>query len=127
MKKTIIVVAVMALSLLGIGTPVLAASGQEKTMAYDAAILKTCGGKADDPDGEGVMCILTGVMDVMTIGIGILGVLGITIVGIQYLTAGDNEDKTRKAKRRMLEIVIGLVAYVLIYAFLKFLIPGFSR
>ena len=62
----------------------------------------------------------------MSIGVGILGVLGIVIVGIQYLTAGGNEEQTRKAKRRMFEIVIGLVAYVLVYAFLKFLLPTFQ-
>ena len=63
----------------------------------------------------------------MTVGIGILGVVGITIVGIQYLTAGGNEEKTRKAKRRLYEIVIGLVAYVLIYAFLQWLLPNFDE
>ena len=63
---------------------------------------------------------------VMTIGIGILGVIGISITGIQYLTAGGSEEKTRKAKRRMFEIVIGLVAYVLIYAALKWLLPSFG-
>ena len=38
-------------------------------------------------------------------------------------TAGGSEEKTRKAKRRMFEIVIGLVAYVVLYAFVKWLIP----
>ena len=64
------------------------------------------------------------ILDIMTVGVGVLGIIGITIVGIQYLTAGGSEDKTRKAKRRMFEIVIGLVAYVLIYAILKWLMPG---
>ena len=62
----------------------------------------------------------------MTIGVGILGVLGITIVGIQYLTAGGNEEKTRKAKRRLFEIVLGLAVYVAIYAILQWLLPGFN-
>ena len=78
-----------------------------------------CGG------GEGVRSILMLVVDIMTVGVGILGVIGITVVGIQYLTAGGNEEQTRKSKRRMFEIVIGLVAYVLIYAALKWLLPGF--
>ncbi|MBR3322352.1 hypothetical protein IKG05_01795 [Candidatus Saccharibacteria bacterium] len=79
-----------------------------------------CGG------GEGVKSILNLVVDIMTVGVGILGVIGITVVGIQYLTAGGNEEKTRKSKRRMFEIVIGLVAYVLIYAALKWLLPSFG-
>ncbi len=80
----------------------------------------------DDGEGSSVTDTLNLVVDIMTIGIGILGVIGITIVGIQYLTAGGSEEKTRKAKRRMFEIVIGLVAYVVLYAFVKWLIPNFK-
>ena len=89
----------------------------------DAAILKDV---CDCGHGESVIAILNLVVNIMTVGIGILGVVGITIVGIQYLTAGGNEEKTRKAKRRMLEIVIGLMAYVLIYALVKWLMPHFG-
>ena len=72
-------------------------------------------------EDEGINHVLNLVVDIMTIGIGVLGVLGITIVGIQYLTAGGSEEKVRKAKRRMFAIIIGLVVYVLIYAILQFL------
>ena len=65
--------------------------------------------------------VFTLVMDIMSIGVGILGVIGIMVVGIQYLTAGGSEEKTRKAKRRMFEIVIGLVLYAVLYAVLKWL------
>lgn len=85
------------------------------------------GGCSCDPgDGSEIMRILNLVASIMTIGVGILGVLGITIVGIQYLTAGGSEEKTRKAKQRLFEIVIGLVVYVVIYALLSWLIPGFQ-
>ena len=70
-----------------------------------------------------VLRILSLVINILTVGVGVLGVIGITVVGIQYLTAGGSEEKTRKAKQRMLEIVIGLVAYVLIFALLKWLLP----
>ncbi len=70
--------------------------------------------------------ILVLVVQIMTIGIGIIGAIGITISGIQYITAGGNEEQTRKAKRRIFEIVIGFFAYALIYAALSFLIPGFN-
>ena len=63
----------------------------------------------------------------MTIGIGILGVIGISVVGIQYLTAGGSEEKTRKAKQRMLEIVIGLAVYAVMYAVLSWLLPNFNN
>lgn len=125
MKKIILAIAAAVLSLAGLSVPVSATSGTG-TFAVETAILKDCGAQADGTEGQGVFCVLNLVVDIMTIGIGILGVLGITIVGIQYLTAGGSEEKTRKAKRRLFEIVIGLVAYVVIYALLKWLLPGFA-
>lgn len=89
----------------------------------DAAILKDV---CDCGHGESIIAILDIVVNAMTVGVGILGVVGISVVGVQYLTAGGNEEKTRKAKRRMLEIVIGLVAYVLIYAVIKWLMPNYG-
>lgn len=80
----------------------------------------------DCGNGEGIKEILKLVVDIMSIGVGILAVIGISVSGVQYLTAGGSEEKTRKAKRRILEIVIGLIAYVLIYALLRFLLPGFN-
>ena len=112
--------------------PVMAACTQDQLDkgCVNTAILGSNGcscesGKTAEK-GEGITNVLKLVVEIMTIGIGILGVLGITIVGVQYLTAGGNEEQTRKAKRRMFEIVIGLVAYVLIYALLVWLIPDFK-
>lgn len=93
----------------------------------DTAILGSGNKSCDDGSGSAIRDdILKVVVNVMTVGVGILGVLGITIVGIQYLTAGGNEEKTRKAKRRMFEIVIGVMAYVVLTALLSFLIPGYK-
>ena len=76
--------------------------------------------------GESVVGIVNAVSDILAMGVGIVGVIGITVVGTQYLTAGGNEEKVRKAKRRMLEIVIGIAAYVLVYALMKWLMPFFG-
>lgn len=120
MKKiaSLIVAAILAFSTFT--APVLAAD-KSSNSGTETAILTTCG-----QDSDGVGCILKLVVDIMSIGIGILGVIGITVVGVQYLTAGGDEGKVKKSKQRMLEIVIGLVAYVVIYAALRWLLPGFS-
>lgn len=80
----------------------------------------------DKGDGASIIMILKTVINIMTVGIGILAVIGIAISGIQYLTAKGSEEQVKKAKRRILEIVIGLAAYVLIYALLSWLLPDFS-
>ncbi|MDO4611920.1 MAG: hypothetical protein Q4B29_00435 [Candidatus Saccharibacteria bacterium] len=80
----------------------------------------------DGGNGDSVIGILEIVLNIMTVCIGIVGAIGITVVGIQYMTAADNEEQVRKSKRRMLEIVIGFAAYVLVYALLKWLLPSFK-
>ena len=72
-------------------------------------------------EGNSIKEILQNVVNFLSIGIGILGVIGITVVGIQYLTAGSNEEQTRKAKRRLFEIIIGLAAYFLMFGILNWL------
>ena len=123
MKKIIIAITTFVLSLASCQLPAMATSApQVFGDGVQAAILQGCANEEETSgNGAGIRCILNLVVEIMTIGIGVLGVLGITIVGIQYLTAGGNEEKVRKAKRRMFEIIIGLVVYVLIYAILQFL------
>ena len=89
----------------------------------ETAVLGNDGCFETDDNGGGIVTLLQSVADIMT---GIVGGIGITWAGIQYLTAGGSEEKTRIAKRRMYEIVIGLVAYVLIYVILRWLLPGFG-
>lgn len=118
MKKILSLITAAILAFATFTVPVFAA---DDNTGVDTAILTGCG-QAED----GVQCILKLVVDIMSIGVGILGVIGITIVGVQYLTAGGDEGKTKKAKQRMFEIVIGLVAYVIIYAALRWLLPSFQ-
>lgn len=80
----------------------------------------------DSGDGDGIKHILKFVAGIFTVSIGVLGVVGLGVSGVQYLTAGGNEEKTRKAKRRIFEIVIGLVVYAVAYALMSFLIPDFK-
>ena len=68
--------------------------------------------------------ILGWIVRILTIMVGVLAVIGIVIVGIQYLTAKDNEEQVRKAKKRLFNIIIGIIAYVLLATVANFLIPG---
>lgn len=113
----------IALALASVSAPVMAAS-PVSVFADDppATILTDCAKKGD---GEArIMCILNLAVDILSIGVGIFGVIGISVAGIQYLTAGGSEEQTRKAKRRLFEIVIGLAAYVVIYTLLRWLLPS---
>ena len=80
--------------------------------------------KCDDGKGSSIRETLELIVEIMGIGVGLLGVVGISITGIQYLTAGGDEAKATKAKRRIIEIVIGLAIYAVLYAIINFLLPG---
>jgi len=125
MRKILTAIIALFVSFSLVATPVYAEESGEKPGCVETAIIN--GGKVcDDGDGSSIMNILKLVANILSVGVGILGVIGITIVGIQYLTAGGSEEKTRTAKRRILEIVIGLTAYAAAYAILQWLLPGFS-
>lgn len=92
-----------------------------------AGILTDCAEQAKNgKNGEGIICILSLVLTVMTYGVGIFGVLGIMIAGIQYATSQGDPTRMAKAKNRILQVVIGLVIYAVMWAALRFLVPGFG-
>lgn len=74
--------------------------------------------------GDAIFNILNTILTILTYGVGIAGTLGIIISGIQYLTARDNEAQLTKAKSRLINIVIGLAAYAMMWTLLQWLIPG---
>ena len=123
MKKFLIFISSAVLSFSFFTTPIMAVSPSslsifgDTKLGKDKAIILT--GCADREDG--VMCIIELVRDILSIGVGILGVIGISVVGIQYLTAGGNEEKTRKAKHRLFEIILGLAVYAVLAVLVSFL------
>lgn len=144
MKKILLSVLVMVAGVVMITVPVAAAcpdgyvpaailGNESEARYYDAGgnqVGKDTPGAercipGDDGNGSAIKNILKLVVRIMSVGIGVLAAIGIAVSGVQYLTAGGNEEKTRKAKRRIFEIVIGMAAYALIYAALAFLLPDF--
>ncbi len=78
----------------------------------------------DSCDGGSIFKILALLIKILTAGIGVLAVLGITIAGIMYLTSSGDEARMAKAKKRIFQVVIGLLVYGVMFAVLQFLIPG---
>ena len=92
----------------------------------------TCGSvetsliECDEGGTGGINHVLLLVLDIMSIGVGIVGVIGISWAGIQYLTAKGDEGQAKKAKRRIYEIVIGIACYVVVFGVMRWLLPSVS-
>lgn len=64
-----------------------------------------------------VVTFLSGLVGVVVVGVIILG-------GIQYSMAGDKAEAVGAAKKRITNGLIALLAFLFIFAFLQWLIPG---
>lgn len=71
-----------------------------------------------------IMEILFLVLKVLIYGLGAAATVGVVIAGVQYMTARDNEAQVAAAKKRLLEVVIGLVAWVLVWPVMNWMVPG---
>lgn len=121
LKKILSGIIAIVLGVSLVSVPVFAEEEEEvkndgRLGSENAIILKSC---ADAEDG--IFCILNFAVDVLSIGVGVVGVIGISVAGLQYLTAGGSEEKTRKAKTRINEIIIGLAIYAVFFLILKWL------
>ena len=68
--------------------------------------------------------ILNMVLVVVTTGVGIAAVGSIVFAGVLYITARDNAAQVSKAKTMITNTIIGIIAYILMWAFLEWIIPG---
>lgn len=85
------------------------------------------GGESGVDVGDGktaIENILKLVANILIYGLGVAAVLGVVIAGIMYMTARDNEQQVAKAKMRLFEVVIGLIAWAVMFAVLNWLLPG---
>lgn len=93
------------------------------------AIVKCDADNSGDLNKNGIWALLLIVINVMTAGVGVLAVAGIVYGSILYTTAEDKADQVNKAVDIIRNVIIGLIAFALMWALLNFIIPGgvFSR
>lgn len=81
----------------------------------------------DGEDGEGIMQVINLATNIVVGLLGVAATIGIIICGVQWMTARDDAGQVAKARKRMIEIAIGLAALALVEIFLTFLIPGWNN
>lgn len=71
------------------------------------------------------------ILDIIGIGLNFLAgfvflaaVIMLIMGGIQYITSNGNPKAVEEAKSKIRNVLIGLAAFIFLYAFLQWLIPG---
>lgn len=78
----------------------------------------------DMEDGGGIMEIVKMVVNIMTAGVIVVGTIGIIWCGFLILSARDNEAQVAQAKKRLIDIVIGMAVFGLAGLLIGLLLPG---
>jgi len=75
------------------------------------------------PGDLDIQKLLELIVKILVYGLGAAAVIGVVVAGILYLTARDNEQQVVVAKKRLYDVVIGLVAWALLWTVLNWLLP----
>jgi hypothetical protein len=82
------------------------------------------GGKNATVENTGAWGILLLAINILTAGVGIAAIGGIVYGAILYTSAGGSQEQVKKAMTVITNVVIGVIAYALMFSGLNFLIPG---
>lgn len=63
-------------------------------------------------------------INVLSAMVGITVVIMVIVGGIQYSAAGDDPQKVQEAKKKISNALLALVAFIFMYAFLQWVVPG---
>ncbi len=68
----------------------------------------------DGDNGDAIVELFKFVVNLMAAGVVVAGTIGIIVCSIMWMTARENENQVRKAKTRLVEVVIGMVLFIMI-------------
>lgn len=72
----------------------------------------------------GIIAYLVDFIRALSAIVGIVVVIMITVGGVQYSSARDNPQAAAAAKSRITNAILALLAYLFVFSFLQWLVPG---
>lgn len=123
--RTLVVGAFVLISGFTVATPTAAFAAD--TCGGVATAIIHCdetGGKDATTKNTGVWGLLLLAINILTAGIGLVAIGGIVYGAVLYASAGGSPEQVKKARGIITNVVIGIVAYALMFSLLNFLIPG---
>ena len=124
-KQKVLQLTFAALLVLGVSfvvaTPTFAA---EKCGNIDTSIIKCKQDGSGALEQTGAWGLLLLAINILTAGIGIAAIGGIVYGSVLYTSAGGSPEQVKKAMGIITNVVIGVIAYALMWSGLNFIIPG---
>ena len=126
-KQKIQMLAIAIVAFVGIVVPTTMAHATNSTCGVETSII-SCPANTDTTSKNltqsPIWQLLAMVIKILTGGIGVLAVAGIVYGSILYTTAAGSAEQVKKAIEVFRNVVIGIIAYALMFSFLNFIIPG---
>ena len=97
---------------------VLGLAGSSNAYAAD------CGDQGTPLKDSCIVKDINQIVNFLSIGVGVVVVGVIILGGIQYTLAGGNDQAIAAAKKRIVNGMIALAAFLFLFAFLQWVIPG---
>jgi hypothetical protein len=120
-KQTVLIIA----TTIGIGGFVFAPIASAATCGGVTTSIISCPqGGTSNPQDNGVWGLLIVIINILSAGVGIAAVGGVVIGSFMYMTAGGSPERTKKANLFLTNVILGIIVYAAMWAFLNFLIPG---
>jgi len=64
------------------------------------------------------------IINFLAIIVGLVVVISVVMGGVQYASSEDDPGKVAAAKSRIINAILGLLAFLFLYAFLQWIVPG---
>jgi len=122
-KQKIIMFAIVTLSFIGAGS-MIAQTVSAKCGEAETSIINCDAKGGSNAKDSAIWQVLLIALNILTGGVGIAAVGGIVYGAILYSSASDNASQTQKAIEVIRNVIIGIVAYGVMYLVLNYLIPG---
>lgn len=119
-KKLLLAVPIAVLLCLGL-SPLI---GNGLAATQSSCTDNTPAGLSDCVKHNKIITDLNTVVNFLGAAVGVIVIGTIIVGGIQYSLAGDSPDALGKAKKRILNGLVALAAFIFVYSFLQWIIPG---